>query len=264
MRQPAVAGTFYPAEPAALRARVEGYLQAARPPACRPAALIVPHAGYRYSGAVAAAGYACLPAERRAAVRRVILLGTAHLRGSEGLIATRSEGFLTPLGPVAVDRQAVESALGLPWVACGEEGHARDHALEVQLPFLQVLLPDFALVPFLVGRTPPAAVARVLERLWQPGETLLVVSSDLSHYHDAESARRIDRGAAEAILALRGEGVGPEQACGCHAIRGLLRFARRRAWRPLLVEMANSGDVSGERGRVVGYGAFAFEEAEQR
>jgi AmmeMemoRadiSam system protein B len=258
LRQPAVAGLFYPDDPKALRPLVADYLRAARPVGCHPHALIVPHAGYRYSGAVAAAGYACLSEAQRGQLRRVILLGTAHTRGATGLIASAAEQFLGPLGPVPVDRHAVDEALLLPQVHLDDDVHARDHALEVQLPFLQVLVPQFAVVPFLVGATDDDAVAAVLELLWRPNDCLVVVSSDLSHFHAADTARAIDQRTADAILALDGAAVGPQQACGHHAIRGLLAFARRQGWRAVLLELASSGDTSGERDRVVGYGAFAF------
>jgi AmmeMemoRadiSam system protein B len=207
---------------------------------------------------VAAAGYACLAPEQCRQVRRVILLGTAHARGATGLIASPASEFRTPLGPVAVDRTAVASILDLPQVIVDDAPHLRDHALEVQLPFLQVLLPEWTVVPFLVGRVGADEVAAVLQRLWRPEDTLVVVSSDLSHDHDADTARAIDRTTAAAILALDGTAVGPERACGCHAIGGLLALARNQGWQASLVELKNSGDTGGRHERVVGYGAFVF------
>jgi AmmeMemoRadiSam system protein B len=260
-RQPAVAGVFYPGNPETLRAAIEGYFQEARPVPCRPHALIVPHAGYRYSATVAAAGYTCLSDRQCRQLRRVILLGTAHTHGAMGLIASGADAFLTPLGPVPVDRSAVEEVVDLPGVRLDDGPHRCDHALEVQAPFLQVLLPRFAIVPFLVGLTESAEVAAVLERLWRFGETLIVVSSDLSHYRDADSARASDARTAKAIVSLDGSAVGPHQACGCHAIGGLLAFAARQGWRGRLLDLRNSGDTYGRRDRVVGYGAFAFTDA---
>jgi MEMO1 family protein len=258
LRLPAVAGRFYPDPPEALRSAVEGLLRAARPAPCRPTALIVPHAGYAYSGPVAASGYTCLSPDQRRSLRRVILLGTAHWPHAAGLIASRAEAFLTPLGRVPVDQSAVGRVLDLPQVRTDDERHGADHALEVQLPFLQALLADFMIVPFLVGRVDPGEAAEILERLWRPEDSLIVVSSDLSHDHDAEEAREIDRRTAEAITGLRAAAVGQGQACGRHAIRGLLTFAARRGWRAFTADLRNSGDTAGPRDRVVGYGAFVF------
>lgn len=256
IRPPAVAGRFYPAKPDKLRAAVRAYLDAATPVAHDPRALIVPHAGYSYSGPVAASGYACL-AGARDAVRRVVLLGTAHSPVA-GLAASSAAGFATPLGVVPVDRAALAGVLGLPQVNCDDDAHADDHALEVQLPFLQVVLGDFALVPFLVGRASAEEVAEVLEALWGGPETLVVVSSDLSHYHGYEDARWLDTATAAAIESLRPDQVGSEQACGYRAIRGLLTAARRHGLRAVTADLRNSGDTAGPRDQVVGYGAFVF------
>jgi AmmeMemoRadiSam system protein B len=258
LRNPAVAGRFYPEDAEVLRSTIESYLRARRPLPYPPAALIVPHAGYHYSGSVAAAGYACLPPEQCRALRRVILLGTAHSGNAEGLIASRAEAFRTPLGDVPVDQSPVEQVLDLPQVVINDALHARDHSLEVQLPFLQVLLPDCSILPFLVGRVRACEVVEVLERLWRPEDSLIVVSSDLSHYHDADAARELDGRTAEAIVRREGAGLGPGQACGFRAIRGLLSFAGRQDWWAVLVDLKNSGDTAGPRNRVVGYGAFVF------
>jgi AmmeMemoRadiSam system protein B len=259
IRPPAAAGRFYPAQPERLRAAVRAYVDAATPVAGAAKALIVPHAGYRYSGPVAGAAYACVKGAR-GTVRRVVLLGTAHWTGVAGLAASGADGFATPLGVVPLDRPALKRVIGLPQVTIDDEAQELDHALEVQLPFLQVTLGDFALAPFLVGRSTPGEVAALLDVLWGGVETLVVVSSDLSHGHASEDARRLDRATAGAIEALRPDGVGPEQACGHRAIAGLLTAARRHGLRAATADLRNSGDTAGPSDAVVGYGAFVFVE----
>jgi AmmeMemoRadiSam system protein B len=259
IRRPTAAGTFYPARPEKLRAAVRSFLNAVPGPAAAvPKALIAPHAGYRYSGPIAASAYACL-APARGAVRRVVLLGTAHTP-VVGLAASGADGFATPLGDVPVDRAAFARVLDLPQVHFDDDAHAVDHALEVQLPFLQVVLGEFTVVPFLVGRCATDEVAEVLDELWGGPETVMVVSSDLSHYHSYDDAGRLDRATAEAVEALRPDGIGPDQACGHAAVRGLLLAARRRGLGAVTANLRNSADTAGPREAVVGYGAFAFVE----
>jgi AmmeMemoRadiSam system protein B len=262
-RPAAVAGMFYPADPAVLRGAVHRLLAAA-PEASgeRPAAkaLIVPHAGYTYSGPVAAAVYARL-APHASAIRRVVLLGPAHRVAFRGLALPGAERFATPLGDVAVDAAAVATVARLPQVLEHAAAHAGEHSLEVQLPFLQRVLADFTLVPLVVGMAKDDDVAGVLDVLWGGPETLIVVSSDLSHYHPYDEARRLDRATADAILALAPH-LDHEQACGATPVNGLLLAARRRGLVPALVDLRNSGDTSGDRRRgVVGYAAFEFTEA---
>jgi hypothetical protein len=263
VREAVVDGLFYPAAPKALRAKVAGYLgrvdvdeRRARPPKL----LIVPHAGYEYCGVVAAQAYARLRGRARH-LRRVVLLGPAHRVALEGLAAPLSQAFDTPLGRVALDGAALAGLDGLPQVRRSDAAHEREHSIEVQLPFLQSLLgDDFTLVPLVVGRADAEAVAQVLERLWGGDETLVVISSDLSHYHAYEQARALDRATAERILALDA-GLGPDEACGAAAINGALLAARRHGLSPRLLDLRNSGDTAGDRLRVVGYGALVFEEA---
>jgi AmmeMemoRadiSam system protein B len=248
-----VAGTFYPADPAELREAVRGYLGArgGLPP---PKALIVPHAGYVYSGPIAGSGY-----RRWEGVRgnRVVLLGPAHRYPLAGLAAHGATSFETPLGRVPVDTEAIARLLTLPQVQQLDAAHRGEHSLEVHIPFLQVLFREFRLVPLVVGDAAPAEVADALELVWDE-DTLVVVSSDLSHYHDYETARRLDRETADAIERLRPVDVGPEDACGCRAIGGLLEAARRRGLRATTLDLRSSGDTAGPRSEVVGYGAFAF------
>jgi AmmeMemoRadiSam system protein B len=245
VRRPAVAGLFYPADAAELRREVEDLLGGARgPEGAAPKALIVPHAGYVYSGPVAATGYARL---RGAAVRRVVLLGPAHRYPLRGVATHGADFFETPLGRIPVERTS------LPVL---DAAHAKEHSLEVHLPFLQVVLGEFTLVPVVVGDASPDEVADALEGRWGGPETLVVVSSDLSHYHDYATARRLDRRTADAITAAE-PGLRPEQACGCHAVNGLLALARKKGLAVELLDLRSSGDTAGPRDEVVGYGAFA-------
>ena len=261
VRPAAVAGMFYPGTPAVLGAAVRAYLaeaQPAEPPAGLPKALLVPHAGYVYSGPVAAPAYRRLAAGR-STIRRVVLLGPVHRVPIRGLALPTAEAFATPLGNVEVDMDAAARALAMPQVARNEAAHALEHSLEVQLPFLQTVLEDFRIVPFAVGEASAAEVAAVIERLWGGAETLIVVSSDLSHYHPYATARQIDRGTAAAILALDSS-LDHEQACGATPINGFALCARRRYLKPELIDLRNSGDTAGDKSRVVGYAAFAFTE----
>jgi len=264
VRIPAVAGTFYPAEPTALRGEVDRLLAAVEAPAAAlpaaPKALIVPHAGYVYSGPIAASAYARLRPVADT-VRRVILLGPAHRVLVRGLALPGARQFGTPLGVVDVDAGAVAIARGLPHVHESPVAHAEEHSLEVQLPFLQRLLSAFTVVPLVVGDATGAMVADVLDALWGGPETLIVISSDLSHYHAYADARAIDAATAERILALASR-LDHEQACGATPINGLLQAARRRGLRAELIDLRNSGDTAGDRGRVVGYAAFAFREGD--
>ncbi len=261
LRPAAVAGTFYPKAPTALAAAVGACLHAAagsQGPAgsTPPKAVIVPHAGYVYSGAIAAAAYARL-AVGRDVIRRVVLLGPTHRVPVRGLALPSARAFATPLGEVAVDLDAATAALGLPQVRASDAAHALEHSLEVQLPFLQAVLGAFQIVPFAVGDATPEEVAEVIDLLWGGPETLFVVSSDLSHYHRYADAQAIDRATAEAILGLSPD-LDHEQACGATPINGLLLSARRRGLAPELLDLRNSGDTAGDRSRVVGYASFAF------
>lgn len=258
IRRPSVAGTFYPGNASALSAAVRAYVDAAGPgidPA--PKAVIAPHAGYVYSGPVAGSAYALLSAHA-GTYSRVVLLGPSHRVPFRGLACTEAERFRTPLGMVDVDRGAYETVADLPQVRTFEAPFEGEHCLEVQLPFLQTVLADFRIVPFLVGEAATEEVAEVLERLWGGAETLIVVSSDLSHYLPYEMARRSDAATARAVEALSPEDIGHDQACGRIPLNGLLRAARRRGLEAVTLDLRNSGDTEGPRDQVVGYGAWAF------
>jgi AmmeMemoRadiSam system protein B len=258
VRRPAVAGLFYPAEPRELAGEVRALLRgAARGSGPPPRALIAPHAGYVYSGPIAASAFARL-GSLRGVIRRVVLIGPSHHVAFRGLAVPSADAFETPLGEVPVDRAAVDRLLSLRQVVERDDAHAREHSLEVQLPFLQEALGTFALVPLAAGDASAEEVAEVLERLVDEPATLVVVSSDLSHYHDYETARRMDARTSRAIESLDPEPLDGESACGCVGMRGLLVLARRRGLSARTLDLRSSGDTAGSRGQVVGYGAYAF------
>lgn len=257
VRPPAVAGQFYPDDPARLRSTVKAMLAGApRPAGPPPKALIAPHAGYIYSGPIAAAAFAALATART--ITRLVVIGPAHYVWFRGIAAPEAQAFDTPLGRLAVDEKALEAIADLPFVSTTDRPHAREHALEVELPFAQQLLASFTIVPLAVGDARPQEVAQVLSRLWGGEETAIVVSSDLSHYHDYGTARRRDARTAAAIEIGDWNALGPDDACGYLPIAGLLIEADRRRLQARRLALANSGDTAGSRDRVVGYGAWAF------
>ena len=257
VRQPAVAGFFYPADPRELGSVVDGLIDCGEPSVSHPKALIAPHAGYIYSGPTAGIAMATL-VEDRDHIERVVLLGPSHFVAFAGLAASRAEVFRTPLGPVPVDVELRDRLLELPHVLIDDRAHAREHSLEVLLPFLQRALRHFEVVPLAVGDASPEEVGAVLERAWGDGATRIVVSSDLSHYQDYRTAQRRDRTTCEAIERLDAAALGPTDACGCRAVAGLLEIARRRGLSARTLDLRNSGDTAGPRDSVVGYGAWAF------
>jgi AmmeMemoRadiSam system protein B len=261
VRQPAVAGAFYPSRRDDLATQIRTMLSAAPTRgAAKPApkAIVAPHAGYIYSGPIAASAYALLE-PLRTAIRRVVLLGPAHRVYFRGLALPDNDALATPLGQVAVDAEAAAKAEKLPQVTTSAEAHALEHSLEVQLPFLQTVLDEWTVVPFAVGDATPGQVAEVLDLLWGGSETLIVVSSDLSHYLPYGKAQAVDRSTADAILKLNYD-VLPEQACGGIPVNGLALVGRKRGLTAELLDLRNSGDTAGDRHQVVGYGAFAFYE----
>jgi len=279
---------FYPADPRELAQEVRGFLDAAQASQMKPngharpplsnfpphageraneslrefhvKALIAPHAGYIYSGAIAASAYAALK-DIAPRIRRVVLLGPTHRVAVHGLALPEADAFDTPLGRVKLDTGAMRAIAHLPQVVVSDAVHATEHSLEVQLPFLQSVLSDFTLVPLAVGMATTDEVAEVLETLWDGDETLIVVSSDLSHYLPYAAAQSVDSQTADDIIHLR-QPVSHEQACGGTPINGLLVAARKHHLTPHLLDLRNSGDTAGARDRVVGYAGFAFTEEE--
>ena len=257
VKPPNVAGAFYPGDREALRREVDACLDGAAAAGPAPKALIAPHAGYRYSGPIAASAYARLK-PRAQQIRRVVLLGPTHYHPLRGVAVCGADSFETPLGRVPVDIASVKRALEFAFVQRVDQAFEREHSLEVHLPFLMRVVPRFTLVPLLVGKASPAEIDTLLETLWGGPETAVVISSDLSHFLDYESARRLDAETSQAIVALRHDAVGYEQACGRHAVNGLLHLAKRRGLEASALDVRNSGDTAGSRDRVVGYGAYAF------
>lgn len=257
-RQPAVAGMFYPADPQSLRHMIREMLDnATPPPGPAPRAIIAPHAGYIYSGPVAATAYSSLrPVHDR--IHRVVLLGPSHRVPFTGLAVSNAAEFLTPLGAIPLDTQAIQELLQFPQVQALENAHAYEHSLEVHLPFLQSVLDEFTLVPIVVGDTDPGEVAEVLEQFWDDPATLFVISSDLSHYHDYATAQRMDSATSKAIETLDSDAIGFEDACGRNPVLGMLEIARRHGLTAHTVDLRNSGDTAGPRDQVVGYGAYTF------
>lgn len=258
VRQPAVAGLFYPAEPGQLAHDVRQLLTGAHPHKQVPKALIVPHAGYIYSGEIAATAYATLrPIAAR--IRRVVLLGPTHRVAVRGLALPDADAFDTPLGRVMLDAAGARSIAHLPQVGVSGQAHELEHSLEVQLPFLQTVLSDFTLLPLAVGMASAEEVAEVLETVWGGEETLIVISSDLSHYLPYATAQGMDSETAQSILKLQ-QPIAHDHACGGTPISGLIIAARHHNLTPHLLDLRNSGDTAGSHDRVVGYAAFAFTE----
>ena len=257
-----MAGKFYPGDPAELRDLISILLAQPRPPKTEaaPKAIIAPHAGYIYSGPIAASAYAQF-APARDLIKRIILLGPSHYIPFRGLAIPSVEAFATPLGTIPLDLGALRQIKALPQVCVLDEAHEREHSLEVQLPFLQMVLASFTLLPLAVGEAAPDEVAQVLEMLWGGSETRFVISSDLSHYHDLQVTRRLDHATARAIEGLQAAALDEGSACGRIPIGGMLQAAQHRGLHARTLDLRTSGDTAGPRDRVVGYGAFAFQES---
>jgi len=257
-RQPAVAGSFYPANPEQLHLMVDQYLNDAATDEKVPKAIIAPHAGYIYSGQIAANAYARL-IKAHDRITRVVLIGPSHRVAFRGLAVSRAETFTTPLGNVPVDQAAVQTIVQLPFVEYLEQAHTFEHSLEVQLPFLQEVLDNFDIVPIVAGDASPGQVSQVLDMLWGGDETLIVISSDLSHYHDYASAQQMDKATSRIIEKLQYEHLASESACGKVPVSGLLKLAREKSLSVKTIDLRNSGDTAGDKASVVGYGAYVIE-----
>lgn len=257
-REPAVAGAFYPANPSALTRMMADFLQETKPGNKAPKAIIAPHAGYIYSGPIAASAYARLEPNRDT-ITRVVLIGPSHRVYFEGLAVTGADTFSTPLGKIDIDKQAIETLADLPFVGYLEQAHAQEHSLEVHLPFLQNMLNHFKLVPIVAGDASADQVGQVIAKLWGGDETLIVISSDLSHYHDYATAQHRDQHTTEMIEHLDYHHLSSEDACGKVPVSGLLKVLKDKALNIKTVDLRNSGDTAGDKSRVVGYGAYVVE-----
>lgn len=257
IRPAAVAGLFYPESSKQLHRDIQAYLTEASYQSNQcPKAVIVPHAGYVYSGIVAGAVYSIVK-QFRDQYQRVVLLGPCHYVGVRGLALPTAEYFSTPLGDIPIDKELSQKISHLPQVITSAAAHAREHSLEVQLPFLQEVLDEFTLLPLVVGQATVAEVAEVLSCLWGVENTLFVISSDLSHFLAYEEAKIVDSETSQMILA-KDEHITPEQACGCYSINGLLHLAKEQGLSIECIDRRNSGDTAGNKDRVVGYGSYVL------
>jgi AmmeMemoRadiSam system protein B len=257
VRKTAVAGQFYEADAALLQQHIHELMSAA--PSNNTATakvLIVPHAGYIYSGLTAASAYCCLQS-RSDEIKRVVLFGPAHRVYLEGMAIPSVDDFTTPLGNVPLDRETIDRISQLPGVSVSDLAHQDEHSLEVQLPFLQTVLKQFSLVPVVVGNCDAVTVAAVIDALWGDADTLIVISSDLSHFLTYDDARQVDANTCNRIQE-KASTLSGEEACGARAINGLMRAEHTQALKVELLDSRNSGDTAGNRDRVVGYGAFVL------
>ena len=261
IRPPAVAGMFYPESPNVLKDMIEQDLaQAASTPiASVPKVLIVPHAGYIYSGPIAASAFRMLEPYHQL-IKRVIIIGPSHRVGFNGVAISSADSFETPLGTIPIDKEAQLKLSAMVGVHISDDAHAAEHSLEVQLPFLQTMLDKFSIVPIVAGDASPQLIASIIETVWGGSETLIIISSDLSHYHPYQIAQQLDQITSQAIVELDVNTIDSEHACGSVGIRGLLTFAQRHPLEASIVDLRNSGDTAGSKDSVVGYGAYLFTE----
>lgn len=256
--RPTVAGMFYPDDPELLRATVKSLLHQSNASLPTPKAIIAPHAGYSCSGTTAAKAYACLENEPNI-IKQVVVVAPSHRVPFTSIAVPSADYYATPLGKIQIDKKAIQALLNLPQVEILDEAFlSQENSLETQLPFLQETLQDFTLVPMLIGHLPYQQVAEALELIWNGPETLVVASTDLSHYYDYETAKQMDKKTTDAILALKPEAIEYEQACGRTGVQALLAVAAKKQLKPILIDLCNSGDTIGSKDQVVGYGAFHF------
>jgi len=260
IRQAAVAGAFYPADKEQLKLMIKHYLNEALQDQKVPKAIIAPHAGYIYSGPIAATAYVRLK-QLSQSINRVILIGPSHRVGFRGLALSTASQFVTPLGNITVDTDAVKQLAELAFVDYIDQAHELEHSLEVHLPFLQSVLQAFSLIPVVAGDATAEQVCQVLELFWGQANTLIVISSDLSHFHDYETAKTLDKKTSERFEHLQYEKIDGHSACGCVPVSGLLALARKNKLQLKTIDLRNSGDTagSGDKSRVVGYGAYVIE-----
>ena len=256
IRQPVVAGKFYPNDPNVLQQSIQSFFEKADKTLPVPKAIIAPHAGYVFSGPIAASAYACLVNQNN--IQHVAVIAPSHRYPFSGVAVSLADFFATPLGNISVAKKIVSEMVALPEVNVVEKAFEQEHSLEVHLPFLQMTLKDFALIPMLVGQISFQQLAKVLETIWNGSETLIVISSDLTHYLSYAEAQKIDKKTADAIVSLNPNEIGSDQACGRVGIKALLEVAQKKNLKPQLIDLRNSGDTAGPKDRVVGYGAFHF------
>ena len=258
IRQAAVAGLFYPADQQLLKDDIHDYLKEVdREQKTNVKAIVVPHAGYMYSGLIAASAYKLLiPLKDK--INRVILLGPSHRVAFNGLAVPESDFFTTPLGVIPIDQKGIQSLATLPQVIVSEQAHKEEHSLEVQLPFLQEVLNEFSLIPIVVGDAERHEVAEVINSLWGDEHTLIVISTDLSHYHAYNEAKQLDSATSDAIVALKADQISYEDACGRNGLKGMMTVAEEKHLSIELLDLRNSGDTAGDKSRVVGYGAYVI------
>lgn len=258
IRQPAVAGMFYPADKQSLKNDIHQYLNnVSVEQKENPKAIVVPHAGYIYSGPIAASAYKqIIPLKDK--INRVVLLGPSHRVAFTGLAVPESDVFNTPLGNIRIDQKSIQQLSDLPQVIASDQAHRDEHSLEVQLPFLQEILGEFSLIPLVVGDAERHQVAEVINRLWGDEHTLIVISTDLSHYHEYNEAQQLDRATSDAIKNLKPDLIGYEDACGRNGLKGMMTVAEEKNLSVDILDLRNSGDTAGDKNRVVGYGAYAF------
>lgn len=258
IRAPAVAGLFYPSDKLLLKDDIHKFLNHVTAEQINnPKAIVVPHAGYIYSGAIAASAYnQIIPYKNK--IKRVVLLGPSHRVAFAGLAVPESDVFNTPLGNIQIDQNAIQLISDLPQVIVSDEAHREEHSLEVQLPFLQEVLEDFTLIPLVVGDAERYEVAEVINKLWGDEHTLIVISSDLSHYHNYNEAKQLDRATSDAIINLKPDLIGYEDACGRNGLKGLMTVVEDKALSIDILDLRNSGDTAGDKNRVVGYGAYVI------
>ena len=256
IRQPAVAGLFYPADGQSLRHDIQHYLTDVNCElSTNPKAIVVPHAGYIYSGPIAASAYKQI-IPFKDTINRVVLLGPSHRVAFSGLAVPEADVFSTPLGNIPIDQKGIQLLSNFPQVIASDQAHKEEHSLEVQLPFLQQVLNEFSLIPLVVGDADRYEVAEVIKALWGDEHTLIVISTDLSHYHAYNEAKQLDRATSDAIVNLKPDLIGYEDACGRNGLKGLITVAEEKHLSFELLDLRNSGDTAGDKSRVVGYGAY--------
>ncbi len=257
VRQPAVAGMFYPQDRLILEQTIKQFIAQAEQYNPPPKALIVPHAGYIYSGYTAAQAYASLQS-KSATIKKIVLLGPAHTMYFKGIAYDPATYVATPLGDIEQDTGLLAKISSLPYVYSLPQAHQKEHCLEVQWPFCQVLFNQFTLLSLVVGETEPEQVAELLELVWGGDETLIIISSDLSHYLAYNEAQKEDTQTCLAISTLNFESLIHHNACGFYPLRGFLHYARQHQLCGRLVDLRNSGDTAGSKERVVGYSSYHF------